>query len=265
LDTEKYPDSLKEKDTIFSYRDMASFKKADQGIYRLSSEFNHLSIGVITKSTCNIDYTNDFNTIRREEKKLVESITGIDIKNIIFLNQVHGDKILTINSIPDENLPFAGDADGLITGLAGICLIIRTADCVPIFVYDHKNNLLGAAHSGWKGSKLSIAKKLIKQMQSVNGSDYKNMHVYILPSISPDSYTVNPDVAQFFQNYFIEKDNKIYLNMWKNIERSLMEEGIPESNIFNSKICNYINSIEFFSYRSGDEGRNLNFAYMKAV
>ena len=38
----------------------------------------------------------------------------------------------------------------------GITLKIQTADCVPIFMVDKINRLIGLVHSGWKGTKNSI-------------------------------------------------------------------------------------------------------------
>lgn len=241
---------------------MNDFKKTDESIYRISMSKNTPSIGVIAKTGNTVDYTQCFSFARREEKKILNTFTGINNKNIIFLNQVHQDKIAIVDTPPEKNGTYLCDADGIITSLPKICLVIRTADCVPVFFFDNKNNILGAVHSGWKGCRLSISGKIINKMNHLYGTKYRNIHVFILPSIGPDSYEVKEDVANLFEHDAILKGDKIYLNLWQNIENSLKKNGIPEENIFNSKICTLKNTKEFFSYRAGDSGSNLNFGFM---
>jgi YfiH family protein len=104
------------------------------------------------------------------------------------LNQVHGDSILEFY-IPSKDNGVFSDADGMITNAKKLCLVIRTADCVPVFAFDIKQEVLGAAHSGWKGCSLNISGKLIKKMKSGFKSKANDIHIFILPSIGPDSYT----------------------------------------------------------------------------
>jgi YfiH family protein len=216
-------------------------------------------IGTIGKSVNTIDYSQDLNIVRNQEIDLLSNLLAIKKNKIIMLNQIHGDAILEFRASVEHNRIFP-DADGMISCIDTLCLVIRTADCVPVFAFDVKKKILGAAHSGWKGCAFNISGKLIKKMKSSFGSEANDLHIYILPSIGPDSYTVNMDVGSKFKNDIIMKEDKIYLNLWNNIENSLLEEDIPESNIHQSEICTLINSTEFFSYRCGDIGRNLNFA-----
>ena len=51
--------------------------------------------------------------------------------------------------------------DGFFTSKNNIALGILTADCAPVFVYDKKLKIIGAAHAGWKGAYKGIIKKLI--------------------------------------------------------------------------------------------------------
>jgi polyphenol oxidase len=218
-----------------------------------------LALGTIGKSINTLDYSEDLDTVRNLEIGLLSRFLAVNKNNIIMLNQVHGDTILEFDS------PIAGDrifsdADGMITRTGKLCLVIRTADCVPVFAFDVKQKVLGAAHSGWKGCSLNISRKLIRNMKSGFKSDNKYLHIYILPSIGPESYTVNMDVGSLFKDDITVSKDKIYLNLWNNIVKSLIEEGIPEANMHLSGLCSFINSSDYFSYRKGDIGRNLNFA-----
>lgn len=235
--------------------------KSDCGIFETVHDIPGLSIGIIGKMCNRIDYGRDREPVRSDERILLSGTTGLQGKNIIFLNQVHGDDILSVEAYPERDLVTAGDADGIVTNLPGLCLVIRTADCVPVFACDPVNRIIGAAHSGWKGTKLAISAKLVREMKKKFNSSPADIRIFILPSIGPESYTVNDDVARFFSGYVNIRKNTIYLSLWDHIEDSLTAEGISRENIFNHRICNHIRNGDFFSHRKGDIGRNLNFGY----
>jgi len=237
------------------------FSKYHDESYRLDIPVPGLNIGVIGKTANGINYHRDRETIRREEKNLLASFTGMSSQNIIFLDQVHGDGIIIIDAYPEEDLITLGEADGMITPLAGLCLTIRTADCVPVFAYDPVNKIIGAAHSGWRGTRQSISAKLVLKMKDLYGSNTGDIRIFILPSIGPESYTVNDDVARNFTGHVAEKNDRLYLNLWSCIEESLEGAGVPKKNIFNTRICNYNEGDEYFSHRKGDSERNLNFGF----
>jgi len=241
---------------------MTAFSKTENNHYQISSPFSSLSIGTAARASNTIDYNREPGPVRKDEKSLLSSITGLPEENILFLNQVHDDGVLIINSPDRDNNIFSGDADAIVTCEPGLCPVIRTADCVPVFIYDDIKKVLGAAHSGWKGTRLKISGKMATIMNEEFKCSYSDMNAYILPSIGPESYIVNEDVAKFFEEKHVLRNNSIILNLWSSIEDSLMELGIPGKNIFNSGICNLINKEHFFSHRAGDPGRNLNFGFL---
>lgn len=221
-----------------------------------------LSIGTIGRERNSIDYSLSSETIRHKEKELLRTFTGIAPERTVMLNQVHGDQIVEIKAYPEKDLPWIADADGMLTALPGLCLVIRTADCVPAFAFDAKKKILGAVHSGWKGCRLDITGKLIRIMKE-RGCASSDISLFLLPSIGPQSYRVNEDVAQFFPRETIHREGALFVDLWKSVERSAFEEGILLENIFNTQICTLKNE-NFFSHRRGDVGRNLNFAFIEA-
>ncbi len=241
---------------------MTTFEKNSTGEYRLHTPFSSLAIGVVAKTANPVDYSASPDTVRAAEKRVLGKLTGLDTKNILALNQLHGDSIIAIHEMPREDILIFGEADGLMTALPGICLVIRTADCVPVFAYDRARHVIGAAHSGWRGTRLAIARNMVRQMKERYGSSPEDIHAYILPSIGPESYTVGRDVADLFPGDITEHNGLLRLSLWRNIERSLRDEGIPDVNIFNAGMCTLVMKDEFFSYRAGDAGRNLNFGFL---
>ncbi len=246
-----------------SSKTMNQILKKEKGHFAVNSGLSGLSVGVVGREINSIDYKTSYNKIRLSEKKILTGITGITSKKIAMLDQVHGNIIIHVVNMPSSELAAVGEADGLITPIKGIELVIRSADCVPVFLYDPVNEVLAAAHSGWKGTKLNIAGKCVRDMHYIYGSDPGNIRAFLLPSIGPDSYEVNEDVASHFPESTITKDGKLYVDLWNSIENSLKKAGVKGDNISNPRICNRINHSEFFSHRFGDMGRNLNFAFMK--
>jgi YfiH family protein len=200
--------------------------------------------------------------VRSAEKAFLSRITGAPSRNILALDQRHGDTILIAERPPAEESLIYGEADGLLTAAPGICLVIRTADCVPVFVYDRERRVLGAVHSGWRGTRLAIAGKLVREMRRLHGSSPRDLSAYILPSIGPESYTVGEDVAGFFPGDITARSGALYLDLWQAVGRALTAEGMSAECIFNARLCTLACREEFFSHRGGDAGRNLNFAVM---
>lgn len=240
---------------------MILFSKTSEGILKANTP-SELVLGTIGKAKNTVNYSQNLDIVRNEEINLLSVYLVIKKKNIIILNQVHGDSIITVDAFSLSDKRIFIDADGMITNSAEICLVIRTADCVPVFAFDTKRKTLGAVHSGWRGCRLNIAGKLVRKMKSDFKAKNNDLHIYILPSIGPESYNVNDDVASFFEKDIIIKENILYCNLWTNIERSLIEEGVPKTNIHQSGICTYITNTDYFSFRSKDSGRNLNFGYI---
>jgi len=242
---------------------MEKLLKYDKGHYRVDSGFNSFYAGVAGKKINLIDYNGTYSEIRTAEKQILCDITGIDSRNIVMLDQVHGSMIIHVLKNPSSDLLSAGEADGFITAIKGIALVIRTADCVPLFLYDPEKSVLGAVHSGWKGASFNITAKCVKEMVFLYGSDPANIRAFILPSIGPESYEVSEDVACHFPENTISVNGKLHVDLWGAVENSLKKEGVRAENIFNPRICNRISHEDFFSHRYGDAGRNLNFAFMK--
>ncbi len=221
-----------------------------------------LEIGIAARRANTIDYSDESPRIRRREKELLGAHIGAPTRAILMLNQVHGDEIVDIETVPAGDPPTIADADGMITSLRDVCLVIRTADCVPVFVYDAARRVLGAAHSGWRGCRLDIAGKLVEHMVRRYGSCPGELDAFILPGIGPGSYTVNEDVASHFPGHLTWENGSIRLDLPGCILASLSRRGLSPDRILTAGRCTLEESDEFFSHRAGSSGRNLNFGLM---
>lgn len=88
----------------------------------------------------------------------------------------------------------APDADAVITRVPGLCVAVKTADCIPILLYDERQHLVAAVHAGWRGTVGRIVHHTIREMQS-RGED---LHAVIGPGISLASFEVGDEVYEAF-------------------------------------------------------------------
>ena len=102
----------------------------------------------------------------------------VNFENLVFSNQVHCDTIYTVgkddlgNGITKpQKFDGADGADGLITNVPGVPLIVFGADCVPVFFLDVKKSVIALVHSGWKGTVLEISAKCVKKMVAEFGTN----------------------------------------------------------------------------------------------
>jgi len=188
----------------------------------------------------------------------------------IALQQIHSNRVIDISNF--EN--FSGwyknsiEADGIVTNQKGIVLTTLGADCLSLLMYDKEAGVIGAAHSGWRGSAQNIAKELFKVMQK-RGAKAERILCAITPGIRDCCYEVGAEVIEHFLEYpttFRKKSNSKY--MFDNAKLNylkLLELGFKDENIEVSPICTGCATDKFFSYRveKGCSGRFMNFIAMK--
>ena len=114
-------------------------------------------------------------------------------------HQVHGDRIAVIDKPGLTRADLEG-YDAFICKLPGVAIGVRTADCVPILLYDPVQRVVAAVHSGWKGTVLKIAQKTIGLMKCDFGCLPENLRAVIGPAIGPNSFQVGPEVVDNFRN-----------------------------------------------------------------
>lgn len=113
-------------------------------------------------------------------------------------HQVHEDKIAIITraDISRDELP---GCDAYVTNLPGCAIGVRTADCVPVLLYDPVRRVVAAVHAGWKGTVKRIPQKTITTLITRFRTRPEDLVAVIGPSISADSFQVGEEVVTFFK------------------------------------------------------------------
>lgn len=151
------------------------------------------------------------------------------------------------------------DTDAVITEKAGLCIAVKTADCIPVLLFDQRQHRIAAVHAGWRGTVGCIVEKTLQQMQS----RAEDLHAIIGPGISLESFEVGDEVyerflqAGFPMQRLAKRYSKWHINL-KGANRWLLERnGI--TNILVSDIDTRI-SPHYYSARRDtiNTGRNIN-------
>jgi YfiH family protein len=196
-----------------------------------------------------------------ENQKILCNKIGIEPPQIIIPYQTHGTEIKEIDKAffelkLDEKTQFLNGVDSLFTKLSGVCIGITTADCVPLLFFDPMHKVIAAAHAGWRGTCHRIAEKTIRKIKEKYNCRPEDIRVVIGPSISVEVYEVGKEVVENFENegfdiskIVTERNNILYLDLWKANQQSLERIGILSEHIEIAGICTFSQHEEFFSAR----------------
>lgn len=145
--------------------------------------------------------------------------------------------------------------DALMSPLAGCCLAISTADCVPILLYDTRARIVAAVHAGWRGTVAGIAARVMERMKDCYGTQGKDVLAVIGPSISLQAFEVGDEVydqfraAGFPMEQIARREAKWHIDLWEANRLQLLDYGVPAGAIHTAGICTFTHSDRFFSAR----------------
>lgn len=187
-------------------------------------------------------------------------------------HQVHGVHIAVVDR-PDLTRADLEGVDALVTTLPGCAIGVRTADCVPILLYDPKRRVVAAVHSGWKGTVQRISQKTLFLMNQEFGCRPEDIRAALGPAIGPASFQVGEEVVQFFKEQNFPLDDiwnfrpgfssvpmldGHHIDLFKANRWLLEEAGVPAACIQVAGIDTYTDSAFYSARREGmDCGRTI--------
>ena len=176
--------------------------------------------------------------------------TSSELGDLVLANQVHKNNIEVVG-IKDKG-GIIVKTDGLISKEKGIFLGIRTADCCPILFYEPAAKIIGAVHAGWKGSRLKITERLIRQICQIGGIS-KNIICVIGPHICSKCYEIPKERQKLFEEKYV-KNNCLDLTA-VNFDQ-LLSEGVRKENIEIMPNCTFHQNEQFFSFRKNQKDKD---------
>ena len=186
----------------------------------------------------------------RKNRDLFLKAAGASGNNIAIGKQVHS---RNVRNVTEPGL--FDDTDGLVTSRSDLSIIVSSADCLPLFLYDTVKKVCSVVHSGWRGTRDGISEEAVRLMVELYGSDPSDIKCGIGPSIEASCYEVSNDVANQFDRNFLtpSKNDKMQLNLKDVFRGQLEKSGLLPENIEVCDICNKCDEENYFSYRREGE------------
>lgn len=188
-------------------------------------------------------------------------------------HQIHESRVAVIDR-PGMTREELEGYDAFITKLPGVAIGVRTADCVPVLLYDPEKRVVAAIHAGWKGTVLHISQCAINVMVQDFKCRPESIRAAIGPAIGPDSFQVGEEVASRFKEAGFPVDDiwsfrgpgdgrpmsgGHHIDLFKANRWLLEQAGILSENIHECGIDTYTTEAFFSARREGVEcGRIIN-------
>lgn len=194
-----------------------------------------------------------------QNRKLLSTALNIPLDSFTTAQQAHGDNIAVVTEKmrgqgSTDYISAIPATDALITNIPAICLMGAVADCVPILLYDSRNKVVGAIHSGWQGTLKLITQKTVNMMIKKFTTNPAELAVGIGPSIGPCCYEVGIEIIDGVERVFGSKEDYIthdsHFSLWQANKDQMIKSGVPEENIEVAGICTKCHVDQFFSVRS---------------
>lgn len=230
--------------------------------------FQHLSAcpGVshfVSSGAKNIGFSEeaDAELIRQNRLSLAKAV-GFEAERLVTAHQVHSARVSVVTASDagrgaldkESRLP---DTDALVTAEAGVCLMVLSADCVPVLLYDPVRRVVAAVHAGWRGTVARIVVEAVEVMKERFGSCSENVLAGIGPSIGKCCFEVDEEVAVRFRYLLPDEDvvfsgkapGKFQVDLWEANREELLGAGLKPEHIEVAGMCTGCHPGRFFSYR----------------
>lgn len=184
---------------------------------------------------------------------LLSATLSYERNRLIHMRQIHSDRIVIIDGTFDFDTP--PECDALITNLSHVPLMVMSADCTPILLYDPIRHVCAAIHAGRAGALNEILPKTIQKIEEYFESSRENMQIILGPSIQGCCYEINETIAQETKEKgyacaLQREEEKVFLDVNTILLNQLEKLAIDPTHIEVIGECTSCKSDEYFSYRA---------------
>ena len=195
--------------------------------------------------------SNDQRAHVEENRARMAQALGVRADMLLVPYQIHSADCLAVDGLWEER----PRCDALATATPGVALGVTGADCGMLLFCDPKAQVIGAAHSGWKGAFDDVLGATVARMETL-GARRADIHVALGPTIGQKSYEVGPEfVARFlasspdFRKFFAPSSRKGHAMFDLPGFLALRAEKAGVRAFENLALDTYADPKRFFSYR----------------
>ena len=224
--------------------------------HAFTTRFGGVSCGVYKSLNLAQRAGDDIEDVKENYNLLCDSL-GICTDDIVCSSQVHGINIRVVTRDDRGFLfkPNPHQADGLITQTPGVALLVYTADCVPVLLYDPVKKAVGAVHAGWRSTVANITGIAVQKMVDEFECSPSNIRAAIGPCISKCCFETDSDVADALyealdrdaENCMTKIGSKYFVDLREANRLMLTEAGLNDISI--SDECTSCCPDKYWSHR----------------
>ncbi|MEX2282978.1 MAG: polyphenol oxidase family protein [Gemmatimonadota bacterium] len=194
-----------------------------------------------------------------ERWRAIRQFAGFE--SMVHARQVHGAQIIAHDHL-DGGILLRDDADGHVTGTAGLLLAISIADCVPIFLVDASRHAIALLHAGWRGVAAGMLERGIGALLR-HGAIVEDLHCHLGPAICGRCYEVGPEVHEALGQPRPETNSPV--DLYAVLVARALAAGIPAGSVSQSAFCTRCDHGTFFSHRAGQRERQMGLLGIRRV
>lgn len=228
-------------------------------------------VHAVTKGCWNMSRTTgsgiDTTDVRRRR---VCEILSVPFERLTTGRQVHGTKVAVRTPNRDRKGALAINADnrpgnqspepipgvdGLVTDEPNVPLMVLSADCCLMVLYDPARPAVGVAHAGWRGTAGGLGGELVRAMSEAFQSRPEHLLAAMSPCAGACCYEVQEDVVAVFEenrcdlaSVLERRDGSTFLDLAEANALQLESAGVTRDRIDVANICT-VCSEDYFSYR----------------
>ena len=175
----------------------------------------------------------------------LSTLVGLNPNHVVNPKQIHSAEVKFVYT-PGE----IAATDALISKSNSIVLSIQVADCIPLFLADPLNGIIGLVHAGWRGIEKRIISDTVNIMVQKGGSR-KGIIAFMGPSIRQCCFEIGPEVSKKFPIDCLINGNqdRSFLDLQQVATNQLIDSQVLDKNILSSEECTKCNPDKYFSYR----------------
>jgi YfiH family protein len=180
------------------------------------------------------------------------------------MNQCHGKEITLLRSANPPISPDTIHGDAIISDAYDIGVMVKSADCQAIILFDPVYKVISNIHCGWRGNTLNIVAHVVARMTSDFRCKPSNILAAVGPSLGPccsEFITYREIFPRSFDRFMVRKN---YFDLWRLSRSQLLGAGLKKENIEVAGICTRCRTDLFYSYRAeGTTGRFATLVMLK--
>lgn len=206
--------------------------------------------------------------IVNENQRLLAERLGYDRHRLVYMKQIHSTRVTRCTAGMTFDTP--SECDALITNEVGQPLMVMTADCTPILLYDPIHHAAAAVHAGRAGALGNIIGRTVEKMRDSYDTKTHQLLAVLGPSIHACCYEIGPEVAQEvidagYGFALSSKKERPHLDVNGILTTQLQTAGLKPQNVEVISACTSCKNETLFSYRAegGVTGRQAGIIMLK--